>query len=171
MVHGSVCSFNVFLVCFCSTSFLTSRRLLQFSSPAQSAAGGTSEEPSNSPSPRATASRCSSNIPSPEGTSMHPGIQTWSQDPDTNSSRPAALSSAPSPSSLQDNTSQDTQSSGELCKKGFWRSLKWKQVKLWVPFYKYKSWNFCIFLILQLKIATLLSLLMNKRVKDKTAQG
>uniref|UniRef100_A0A3P9JTW8 Si:dkey-21c19.3 n=1 Tax=Oryzias latipes TaxID=8090 RepID=A0A3P9JTW8_ORYLA len=95
------------------TSFLTSRRLLQFSSPAQSAAGGTSEEPSNSPSPRATASRCSSNIPSPEGTSMHPGIQTWSQDPDTNSSRPAALSSAPSPSSLQDNTSQDTQSSAQ----------------------------------------------------------
>uniref|UniRef100_A0A8C7XZR3 SUMO specific peptidase 1 n=1 Tax=Oryzias sinensis TaxID=183150 RepID=A0A8C7XZR3_9TELE len=95
------------------TSFLTSRRLLQFSSPAQSAAGGTSEEPSNSPSPRATASRCSSNIPSPEGTSMHPGIQTWSQDLDTNSSRPAALSSAPSPSSLQDNTSQDTQSSAQ----------------------------------------------------------
>uniref|UniRef100_A0A3P9KCM5 Si:dkey-21c19.3 n=1 Tax=Oryzias latipes TaxID=8090 RepID=A0A3P9KCM5_ORYLA len=95
------------------TSFLTSRRLLQFSSPAQSAAQGTSEEPSNSPSPRATASRCSSNIPSPEGTSMHPGIQTWSQDPDTNSSRTAALSSAPSPSSLQDNTSQDTQSSAQ----------------------------------------------------------
>uniref|UniRef100_A0A3B3DN67 SUMO specific peptidase 1 n=1 Tax=Oryzias melastigma TaxID=30732 RepID=A0A3B3DN67_ORYME len=95
------------------TSLLTSRRLLQFSSPAQSAAEGTSEEPSNPPSPRATASRCSSNIPSPVGTSIHPGIQPWSQDPDTSSSRPAALTSSPSPSSLQDNTSQDTQSSAQ----------------------------------------------------------
>ncbi|RVE70567.1 hypothetical protein OJAV_G00065610 [Oryzias javanicus] len=95
------------------TSFLTTHRLLQFSSPAQSAAGGTSEEPSNPPSPRATVSRCSSNIPSPVGTSIHPGIQPWSQDPDTSSSRPAALTSSPSPSSLQDNTSQDTQSSAQ----------------------------------------------------------
>ncbi|XP_056240725.1 sentrin-specific protease 1 [Seriola aureovittata] len=94
------------------TSFLTtSRRLLQFSSPTGSAAGGTSEGTSSSPSPRGMSSQSSSNLPSPVGTSSRPGIQTWSLDTDLSSSRAATLTSAPSPSALQDNSSQDTQSS------------------------------------------------------------
>lgn len=94
------------------TSFLTtSRRLLQFSSPTGSAAGGTSEGPSSPPSPRATSSQSSSNLPSPVGASNRPGTQTWSLDADLNSIRAATLTSAPSPSALQDNSSQDTQSS------------------------------------------------------------
>uniref|UniRef100_A0A3B4UK19 SUMO specific peptidase 1 n=1 Tax=Seriola dumerili TaxID=41447 RepID=A0A3B4UK19_SERDU len=94
------------------TSFLTtSRRLLQFSSPTGSAAGGTSEGTSSSPSPRGMSSQSSSNLPSPVGISSRPGIQTWSLDTDLSSSRAATLTSAPSPSALQDNSSQDTQSS------------------------------------------------------------
>ncbi|XP_040904883.1 sentrin-specific protease 1 [Toxotes jaculatrix] len=94
------------------TSFLTtSRRLLQFSSPTGSAAGGTSEETSSPPSPRGMSSQSSSNLPSPVGTSSRPGIQTWSLDMDLSSSRAATLTSAPSPSALLDNSSQDTQSS------------------------------------------------------------
>uniref|UniRef100_A0A3B4WLN0 SUMO specific peptidase 1 n=1 Tax=Seriola lalandi dorsalis TaxID=1841481 RepID=A0A3B4WLN0_SERLL len=94
------------------TSFLTtSRRLLQFSSPTGSAAGGTSEGTSSSPSPRGMSSQSSSNLPSPVGTSSRPGIQTWSLDTDLSSSRAATLTSAPSPSALHDNSSQDTQSS------------------------------------------------------------
>uniref|UniRef100_A0A4W6FKU0 SUMO specific peptidase 1 n=1 Tax=Lates calcarifer TaxID=8187 RepID=A0A4W6FKU0_LATCA len=94
------------------TSFLTtSRRLLQFSSPAGSAAGGTSEGTSSPPSPRGMSSQSSSNLPSPVGASSRPGIQTWSLDTDLSSSRAATLTSAPSPSALQDNSSQDTQSS------------------------------------------------------------
>ncbi|XP_059190045.1 sentrin-specific protease 1 isoform X2 [Centropristis striata] len=94
------------------TSFLTtSRRLLQCSSPNGSAAGGTSEGPSSPPSPRGVSSQSSSNIPSPVGASSRPGIQTWSLDTDLSSSRAATLTSVPSPSALQDNSSQDTQSS------------------------------------------------------------
>ncbi|KAM3618045.1 uncharacterized protein V6R79_014436 [Siganus canaliculatus] len=95
------------------TSFLTtSRRLLQFTSPAGSAAGETSEAPSSpSPSPRAMSSQSSSNLPSPTEASNKPGNQTWSLDMDLNSCRTATLTSAPSPSTLQDNCSQDTQSS------------------------------------------------------------
>ncbi|XP_035513271.1 sentrin-specific protease 1 [Morone saxatilis] len=94
------------------TSFLTtSRRLLQFSSPTGSAAGETSDGPSSPPSPRGMSSQSSSNLPSPVGASSRPGIQTWSLDTDLSSSRAATLSSAPSPSALQDNSSQDTQSS------------------------------------------------------------
>uniref|UniRef100_A0AAQ6AJL0 Ubiquitin-like protease family profile domain-containing protein n=1 Tax=Amphiprion ocellaris TaxID=80972 RepID=A0AAQ6AJL0_AMPOC len=97
------------------TSFLTtSRRLLQFSSPAGSAAEGTSEGPSSPSSPRGVSSQCSSNLPSPLGTSSKPGIQTWSLDTDLSSSRAATLTSIPSPSALQDNSSQDTQSSGNI---------------------------------------------------------
>ncbi|XP_070825429.1 sentrin-specific protease 1 isoform X1 [Chaetodon trifascialis] len=94
------------------TSFLTtSRRLLQFSSPTGSAAGGTSEAPSSPPSPRGMSSQSSSNLHSPVGTLNRPGTQTWSLDTDLSSSRAATLTSAPSPSALQDNSSQDTQSS------------------------------------------------------------
>ncbi|XP_073327177.1 sentrin-specific protease 1 [Pagrus major] len=94
------------------TSFLTtSRRLLQFSSPAGSAAEGTSEAPSSPPSPRGVSSQSSSNLPSPVGTANRPGTQTWSLDTDLSSSRAAILTSVPSPSALQDNSSQDTQSS------------------------------------------------------------
>ncbi|XP_053280325.1 sentrin-specific protease 1 [Pleuronectes platessa] len=94
------------------TSFLsTSRRMLQHSSPTGSAAGGTSEETSGPPSPRGISSQSSSNLPSPVGTSSKPGIQMWSLDSDISSSRAATLTSASSPSALQDNSSQDTQSS------------------------------------------------------------
>lgn len=104
--HGIVRSHRDF------TSFLTtSRRLLQFSSPAGSAAGETSEGPSSPPSPRGMSSQSSSNLPSPLGASSRPGIQSWSLDTDLSSSRAATLTSVPSPSALQDNSSQDTQSS------------------------------------------------------------
>uniref|UniRef100_A0A671U4I5 SUMO specific peptidase 1 n=1 Tax=Sparus aurata TaxID=8175 RepID=A0A671U4I5_SPAAU len=94
------------------TSFLTtSRRLLQFSSPAGSAAEGTSEAPSSPPSPRGVSSQSSSNLPSPVGAVSRPGTQTWSLDTDLSSSRAATLTSVPSPSALQDTSSQDTQSS------------------------------------------------------------
>ncbi|CAJ1085184.1 sentrin-specific protease 1 [Xyrichtys novacula] len=95
------------------TSFLTtSRRLLQASSPTQSAADGTSEGPSSPPSPRGMSSQSSSNLPSPTGASNNrPGSQAWSVDTDISSSRAATLTSVPSPSALQDNSSQDTQSS------------------------------------------------------------
>lgn len=95
-----------------STSFLTtSRRLLQFSSPTGSAAGETSEPPSSPPSPRGMSSQSSSNLPSPVRASNRAGTQMWSLDTDLSSSRAVTLSSAPSPSTLQDNSSQDTQSS------------------------------------------------------------
>ncbi|XP_074500419.1 sentrin-specific protease 1 [Sebastes fasciatus] len=93
------------------TSFLTtSRRLLQFSSPTGSAVEA-SEGPSSPPSPRGMSSQSSSNIPSPLGASSRPGIQTWTLDTDPSTSRAATLTSVPSPSALQDNSSQDTQSS------------------------------------------------------------
>lgn len=93
------------------TSFLTtSRRLLQFSLTG-SAAEGTSEGTSSPPSPRGMSSQSSSNLPSPVGNSSRPGIQAWSLDTDLSSNRAATLTSAPSPSALQDNSSQDTQSS------------------------------------------------------------
>ncbi|KAM4563445.1 sentrin-specific protease 1 isoform 2-T2 [Odontesthes bonariensis] len=91
------------------TSFLTSRRIRQISSPAGSATGVTSEGPSGPPSPRGISSQCSSNLPSPVGVSSKSGI--GSQDTDLSSSIAAAFTSAPSPSALQDNISQDTQSS------------------------------------------------------------
>ena len=116
------CSYSVH--CLISSSFLTSCRPLRISSPAGSAAGGTSEGPSSPPSPRGMSSQCSSNLPSPLGASIKPGIQIWSQDLDINSSRAAALTSAPSPSALQDNTSQDTQSSSEI----FACQTKWKRI-------------------------------------------
>nr|XP_019951735.1 PREDICTED: sentrin-specific protease 1-like [Paralichthys olivaceus] len=96
------------------TSFLTtSRRLLQLSSPIGSAAGETSEGTSSPPSPRRMSSQSSSNLPSPVGTSSRAGIQMWSLDTDISSSRAATLTSASSPSALQDNSSQDTQSSAQ----------------------------------------------------------
>ncbi|XP_029974540.1 sentrin-specific protease 1 [Salarias fasciatus] len=91
------------------TSFLTtSRRLLQLPSPPASV-GGTSEEASSPTSPRGVSSQSSSNVPSPVGASSKPGTQTWSLDTELNSSKAAVHVSAPSP--LQDNSSQDTQSS------------------------------------------------------------
>ncbi|XP_029291351.1 sentrin-specific protease 1 isoform X1 [Cottoperca gobio] len=96
------------------TSFLiSSRRLQPFSSPTGSAAGGTSEGASSPPSPRGISSHSSSNLPSPGGTSSRPGIQMWSLDTDPSSSRAATLTSTPSPSALQDNSFQDTQSSAQ----------------------------------------------------------
>lgn len=127
-----------------STSFLTtSRRLLQFSSPTGSAAGGTSEGPSSPPSPRAMSSQSSSNLPSPVGASNRPGIQTWSLDTDLNSIRAATLTSAPSPSALQDNSSQDTQSSGKilahLCVHLYIGIVKWDTISelnfFWLLFF------------------------------------
>ncbi|XP_034551168.1 sentrin-specific protease 1 [Notolabrus celidotus] len=95
------------------TSFLTtSRRLLQVSSPSGSAGDGTSEGLSSPPSPRVLSSQSSSNLPSPLGVSTNrPESQAWSLDMDISSSRAATLTSAPSPTALQDNSSQDTQSS------------------------------------------------------------
>ncbi|XP_029291353.1 sentrin-specific protease 1 isoform X2 [Cottoperca gobio] len=89
------------------------RRLQPFSSPTGSAAGGTSEGASSPPSPRGISSHSSSNLPSPGGTSSRPGIQMWSLDTDPSSSRAATLTSTPSPSALQDNSFQDTQSSAQ----------------------------------------------------------
>ncbi|XP_028266776.1 sentrin-specific protease 1 [Parambassis ranga] len=94
------------------TSFLTtSHRLQQLSSPTGSAAGGTSEGPSSPLSPRRVSSQCSSNLPSPAGAFSKAGTQTWSLDTDLSSSQAATLTSSPSPSALQDNSSQDTESS------------------------------------------------------------
>uniref|UniRef100_A0A3B3VIA4 SUMO specific peptidase 1 n=1 Tax=Poecilia latipinna TaxID=48699 RepID=A0A3B3VIA4_9TELE len=92
------------------TSFLTSHTRLQLSSPAGSAAEGTSEGPSSPPSPRGLSSQSSSNLPSPVGASRKSGSQIWPADADLTSSQPTALFSAPSPSTLQDNTSQGTES-------------------------------------------------------------
>uniref|UniRef100_A0A8C5DDF8 Sentrin-specific protease 1-like n=1 Tax=Gouania willdenowi TaxID=441366 RepID=A0A8C5DDF8_GOUWI len=90
------------------TSFLSSsRRLLQLSSPPPSTAERTSEGPSSPPSPRCLSSQGSSNIPSPTEASSTAGIQSWSLDSDLGLSRAAI----PSPSALQDQSSQDTQSS------------------------------------------------------------
>lgn len=91
------------------TSFLsTSRRLLHIPSPTASV-GGTSEGPSSPTSPRGVSSQSSSNLPSPVGAPSKPGVQTWSLDSELSSGKAAAPMSAPSP--LQDNSSQDTQSS------------------------------------------------------------
>ncbi|XP_074538084.1 sentrin-specific protease 1 [Halichoeres trimaculatus] len=92
------------------TSFLTtSRRLLQVSSPAGSAVEGTSEGPSSPPSSRGMSSQSSSNLPSPAVASANrPECQAWSLDSDISSSRAATLTSPPA---VQDNSSQDTQSS------------------------------------------------------------
>ncbi|KAM7404737.1 hypothetical protein PAMP_012057 [Pampus punctatissimus] len=94
------------------TSFLTtSRRLLHFSSPTGSAVEGTSEGPSSPPSPRGVSSQSSSNLPSPVGAFSKPGNQMWSLDTDLSSNRAVIPMLAPSPSALQDTSSQDTQSS------------------------------------------------------------
>lgn len=93
------------------TSFLTSHGRLRLSSPTGSAAGGTSEGPSSPPSPRGMSSQDSSNLPSPIGASSKSGTQTWPPDTDLSSSQTTAVFSAPSPSALQDNTSQGTESS------------------------------------------------------------
>lgn len=92
------------------TSFLTtSRRLLQVSSPTGSAVDGTSEGPSSPSSPRGLSSQSSSNLPSPDATSNNrPGSQAWTAETDNSAATPTPT---PSPSALQDNSSQDTQSS------------------------------------------------------------
>ncbi|XP_013874088.1 sentrin-specific protease 1 isoform X3 [Austrofundulus limnaeus] len=126
-----------------SSSFLTSRRQLQVSSPAGSAAGGTSEGPSSPLSPRDISSQSSSNLPSPVGASSKPETQTWSRDADLVSSRAAALTSAFSPSVLQDGTSQDSQSSAQdgdsviivndqKGKKQDSSSLSWLEPERWI---------------------------------------
>lgn len=98
--------------CLLSTSFLTtSRRLQQFSSPANSAAGETSEAPSSPTSPRGRSSQSSSNLSSPLPAHTRSGRQTWSLDTDLSPTRTSTLTSAPSPSALQDNSSQNAQSS------------------------------------------------------------
>lgn len=112
------------LVCWCSfliialsrslsTSFLsTSRHLLQCSSPTE--AGDASEGPSEPPSPRPEFSQGYSNVPSPgKGSSSGAGNHTWAPNSDLSPRGPETLQSAPSPATLQDTSSQDTQSSGE----------------------------------------------------------
>ncbi|CAN9516106.1 unnamed protein product [Ophioblennius macclurei] len=91
------------------TSFLTtSRRLLQLPSPAVSVAG-TSDEASSPNSPIGASSQSSGNLPSPAGGSGKAEAQTWSLDGELGSGKAAVHVSVPSP--LQDNSSQDTQSS------------------------------------------------------------
>ncbi|KAK6308415.1 hypothetical protein J4Q44_G00216860 [Coregonus suidteri] len=87
------------------TSFLsTSRRLLQCSSPAGS--GDASQGPSGPPS------QGYSNVPSPgEGSTSGAGNQPWASDSDLTPRGPEPLQSAPSPVTLQDTSSQDSQSS------------------------------------------------------------
>ncbi|KAK7884297.1 hypothetical protein WMY93_027420 [Mugilogobius chulae] len=93
------------------TSFLTSsRRLLQCSSSPVSIEGETSDGPSSPPSPRDMPSQSSSNLHSPGNVSSKAGNQTWIVDSD-NSFIKAISPTSPSPSTLQDSTSQDTQSS------------------------------------------------------------
>ncbi|XP_029478498.1 sentrin-specific protease 1-like [Oncorhynchus nerka] len=93
------------------TSFLsTSRHLLQCSSP--TGAGDASEGPSEPPSPRPEFSQGYSNVPSPgKGSSSGAGNHTWAPDSDLSPRRPETLQSALSPATLQDTSSQDTQSS------------------------------------------------------------
>ncbi|KAJ0036787.1 hypothetical protein NQD34_005464 [Periophthalmus magnuspinnatus] len=93
------------------TSFLTSsRRLLQCSSSPVSIEEA-SEGPSDPPSPRDVPSQTSSNLHSPVNASSKTGNQTWLLDTDVSFTKAI---SPPSPSTLQDSTSQDTQSSGQL---------------------------------------------------------
>lgn len=92
------------------TSFLTSsRRLLQCSSSPVSG-GETSEGLSTPPSPRDVPSQGSSNLHSPVDVSNKMANQTWDFDTDISFTK-AVSSTSPSPSALQDGTSQDTQSS------------------------------------------------------------
>lgn len=115
LIPGNVCFTGASCHSSLSTSFLTtSRRLLQYSTPNGSAAGEPSETPSSPTSPPVLSSQSSSNVPSPVRAPNPPGTQMWSLDADLNSNRAATLCSVPSPSALQDSSSQDTQSSGEL---------------------------------------------------------
>lgn len=93
------------------TSFLTSsRRLLQCSSSPVSVEGETSEGLSGPPSPRDVPSQSSSNLHSPVNVSHKMANQTWGLDTDITFTK-AYSPTSPSPSVLQDGTSQDTQSS------------------------------------------------------------
>lgn len=97
---------------FLSTSFLTtSHRLLQFSSSAASAEEETSEAPSSPTSPRGVSSQSSSNLPSPLPACTRSGRPTWPLDSDLSPTRTPTHTSVPSPSALQDNSSQNAQSS------------------------------------------------------------
>lgn len=123
----NLCFTGAFCHSSLSTSFLTtSRRLLQYSTPNGSAAGEPSETPSSPTSPPVLSSQSSSNVPSPVRAPNPPGTQMWSLDTDLNSNKAAALSSVPSPSALQDTSSQDTQSSGKLR----WPPHRWNQIEL-----------------------------------------
>ncbi|XP_015242008.1 PREDICTED: sentrin-specific protease 1-like [Cyprinodon variegatus] len=125
------------------TSFLTSHRRLQMASPAGSAAGGTSEGPSSPPSLRGISSQNSSNLPSPVGPSSKSETQIWSPDTDLGSGQTTVIFSAPSPSALQDGTSQGTESSAhdgdsviivneQKCKKQNISSVPLFQAELWI---------------------------------------
>ncbi|CAB1336705.1 unnamed protein product [Coregonus sp. 'balchen'] len=77
-----------------------------------SGAGDASEGPSEPPSPRPESSQGCSNVPSPgEGSSSGAGNHTWGPDSDLSPRGPGTLQSAPSPATLHDTSSQDTQSS------------------------------------------------------------
>uniref|UniRef100_A0A8C7MRY0 SUMO specific peptidase 1 n=1 Tax=Oncorhynchus kisutch TaxID=8019 RepID=A0A8C7MRY0_ONCKI len=93
------------------TSFLnTSRCLLQCSSPAWS--GDASRGPSGPPSPRPESSQGYSNVPSPgEGSSSGAGNQPWASDSDLSPRGQEPVQSAPSPVTILDTFSQDSQSS------------------------------------------------------------
>ncbi|XP_071229468.1 sentrin-specific protease 1-like [Salvelinus alpinus] len=93
------------------TSFLnTNRRLLQCSSPAGS--GDASRGPSGPPSPRPESSQGYSNVPSPgQGSSSGAGNQPWASDSDLSPRGPEPKQSVPSPVTILDTSSQDSQSS------------------------------------------------------------
>uniref|UniRef100_A0A8C6WMM2 Si:dkey-21c19.3 n=1 Tax=Neogobius melanostomus TaxID=47308 RepID=A0A8C6WMM2_9GOBI len=94
------------------TSFLmSSRRLLQCSSSPVSVEGETSEGFSGSPSLRDVPSQSSSNLHSPVDVCKMAN-QTWGLDTDITFTK-SYLPTSPSPSVLQDGTSQDTKSSAQ----------------------------------------------------------
>ncbi|CAL1606189.1 unnamed protein product [Knipowitschia caucasica] len=92
------------------TSFLSSsRRLLQSSSSPVSIEGEMSDEPSNPPSPRDVPSQSSSNLHSPVNAPSKTA-NIWLMDNDFRFTN-AITRTSPSPSTVQDSSSQDTQSS------------------------------------------------------------
>ncbi|KAK2885563.1 hypothetical protein QQF64_021042 [Cirrhinus molitorella] len=104
--HSSIRSHRDF------SSFLSSSRSrLHCASPAGSGAGVSSYGLSSlPPSPQNESSQTSSALPSPGASSSIPEPQLWVHDLEPSAKGPA-VSSAPSPTALQDTSSQDTQSS------------------------------------------------------------
>ncbi|KAL4646183.1 sentrin-specific protease 1-like isoform X2 [Arapaima gigas] len=96
------------------TSFLTSRRrLLKHKSSIEFGQGELLEDISASPSPQRENSFSSSNVPSPGEGSSEAETHTWTLLSDLGSGNPLTFPSGPNPASLQDTSSQDTQSSAQ----------------------------------------------------------